>query len=99
MILRLEPVALRAAGGECAQDDDLRSWVDAGGGCVLPGDKEAKKVVELTADWPAMVEVQHVLAVLEVGCGLRQTKAPGALIAGRAMGVQAADRDEVVLTD
>jgi hypothetical protein len=42
---------------------------------MLPGDEEAKQIVELASDRSAIVELHDVFPALEVGCGLGEVEA------------------------
>ena len=80
VVLGLESIALRAPRRKRSEHHQLRPGIRAGGGRVLPRHQKPEQVVELAFDRAAMIEVNHIFAVLEVRGGLRQVETAGALV-------------------
>src|SRR5262245_63626092 len=80
MVFRLEPIGLGPTACECIQHDDLRSRLHAGGGGVLPCDKNAELVHNGARERRSLIVKKLVFAIVKVRCSLRQIDSADTLI-------------------
>ena len=62
-------------------------------------DERSKLVQQLRCDQASVVEVEKVLAILEIGASLRKDESANTLIADCAVGIEAAKRNELRLPE
>ncbi len=99
VILCLQLVRLRASPRERAQDHDLKTGTDTLGGDVFPRGQQPELVQQLLGQRTAVVEIDDVFAVLKICACLPKSEAAHPLVADCEIGIDATDRDEMILTN